>query len=125
MVLTKPSMLTATVGEEIGQQLGAQMISAYRKQNSEDVVSYFIGRNILEQIMAQPGCVGIKFYNAYNEVGEKTLVYVGVNREGADMLTISSVGINGELTSNKGIVADRIKIWPKNPVPSEDWWNFE
>lgn len=118
-------MLTATVGEEIGQQLGAQMISAYRKQNPEDVVSYFIGRNILEEIMAQPGCVGIKFYNAYNEVGEKTLVYVGVNGEGFDMLTISSVGVDGQLNGEKRIVADRIKIWPNNPIPSEEWWNFE
>jgi hypothetical protein len=122
MVLTKPSMLTATVGEEIGQQLGAQMISAYRKQNPEDVMSYFVGRNILEQIMAQPGCVGIKFYNAYNEIGAKTLVYVGVSSDGTDMLTISSVGVNGQFHSEKGIVADRIKL----PDPlATDWWDFE
>src|SRR5687767_3930087 len=119
MVLTKPSNLTATVGEEIGQALGAQMITAYRKQNPEDVLSYFIGRNILEQIMTQPGCVGIKFYNAYNEVGQKTLVYVGVNGEGCDMLTISSVGINGELSSEKGIVADRVRT---PDFPTSGWW---
>ena len=124
MVLTKPSMLTATVGEEIGQQLGAQMISAYRKQNPEDVVSYFIGRNILDQILAQPGCVGLKFYNAYNEVGQKTLVYVGVNREGADMLTISTVGVDGLLSSERGIVADRVTIKPGGFTTTE-WWDFE
>lgn len=123
MVLTKPSMLTATVGEEIGQQLGAQMISAYRKQNPEDVVSYFIGRNILDQILAQPGCVGLKFYNAYNEVGQKTLVYVGVNREGADMLTISTVGVDGAFNSEKGVVADRIRIG--NGSTGFEWWEFE
>ena len=124
MVLTKPSMLTATVGEEIGQQLGAQMISAYRKQNPEDVVSYFIGRNILDQILAQPGCVGLKFYNAYNEVGQKTLVYVGVNREGADMLTISTVGVDGAFNSEKGIVADRIKT-PNDYNPEGNWWDCD
>lgn len=124
MVLTKSSNLTANIGEEIGQALGAQMISAYRKQNPDDVVSYFIGRNILDQIMEQPGCVGIKFFNAYNEDGQKTLVYLGVNGEGHDMLKISSVGVNGQLISLPGIVADRIKL-PDPPSSDFDFWNFD
>jgi hypothetical protein len=120
MVQTKLSKFTANVGEEISLELGAQMVSSYRKANPTDVTSYFIGRNILEQILAQPGCVGIKFYNAYNEAGEKTLVYVGVNAEGDVMLNVSSISVDGQFESGKGIVADRTR----GIVDEENWWEL-
>ena len=98
------------------------MISAYRQENATDTVGYFVGRNILEQVLAQPGCVGIKFYNAYNEAGKKTLVYVGVNAEGNNMLSISSVNANGQFEVKEGIVADRIKEIKDDETA---WWDFE
>lgn len=109
MVQTKLSSFNATVGEEIGQELGAQFISAYRTANPTDVTYYYVGRNILEQVLAQPGCVGMRFYNAYNEAGEKTLVYVGVTAQGNDMLSVTTVSADGQLDVQKGIVADRVK----------------
>lgn len=117
MVHTKLSSCTATAGAEIGLELGAQFISAYRNANPTDVTAYYVGRNILEQILAQPGCVGMRFYNAYNEAGEKTLVYVGVTAEGHDMLRVTTVTPSGELDAQKGIVADRIIIGG-----GEKWW---
>ena len=127
MVQTKPSNLTANIGEEIGFELGAQMISSYRQANSSDVISYYVGRNILEQILAQPGCVGIKFYNAYNEIGEKTLVYVGINKDGNDMINITSINAQGQLDSQKGIVADRAVVVKGTGSIQEDniWWDFQ
>ncbi len=118
MVKTTTKVLSANIGEEIGQELGAEMISSYRNANPADVTSYFVGRNVIEQILAQPGCIGIKFYNAYNEVGEKTLVYVGVNGQGNDMLSVTTINVSGELDSAKGIVADRVKIGQN----IEDFW---
>ena len=122
MVQTKSTALTVNAGEEIGIALGAKMISDYRMSNPNDVTAHYIGRNILLQILAQPGCVGIKFYNAYNETGSKTLVYVGVNAEGNDMLNITTINQSGTLESRQGIVADRV-------IPIKDdentWWSFE
>lgn len=123
MVQTKLSTFTANAGEEIGQELGAQFISAYRNANPSDLTSYYIGRNILDQVLAQPGCVGLRFYNAYNEAGVKTLVYVGVNAQGQDMLNITTVNVTGELDMQKGIVADRIRIGIGGT--SGNWWEFE
>jgi hypothetical protein len=123
MVQTELSKFTANVGEEIGLELGAQFISTYRKANTSDVTSYYVGRNILEQVLAQPGCVGIRFYNAYNEAFEKTLVYVGVNASGSDMLNVTAVNANGQLDICKGIVADRIRIGTGND--NETWWEAE
>lgn len=113
MLQTKPCTrkLNANVGENIGFELGAQMINSYRRQNETDVVSYYVGRNIIEEILAQPGCVGIKLYNAYNEAGEKTLVYVGVDSDGKDMLQFSFVNNAGELIQQPAIVADRIIVF--------------
>ena len=124
MVQTKIAEFTATAGEEIGLELGAQFISAYRKSNPTDVMSYYVGRNILEQVLAQPGCVGIRFYNAYNEIGEKTLVYVGVSAEGTDMLNVTTVNTKGQLELQKGIVADRVIVKPGG-TGEQTWWEFE
>lgn len=129
MIQTKSLALTAAAGEEVGQELGAQMISTYRNANPNDAVGYYIGRNIIEQILAQPGCIGIKFYNAYHENGEKALVYVGVNAQGNDMLQIVTINADGILEANKGIVADRSIPCPGTEIPpsiSEEgnWWEF-
>lgn len=97
----------ATVGEEISHELGAQMIMDYQAANPNDTKSYYIGRNIIEQILAQPGCVGIRFENGYNEEGNKTLVYLGVDNLGSPILELTQVSKNGVLETSKGIVADR------------------
>jgi hypothetical protein len=126
MVQTKMSEFTATAGEEIGLELGAQFISSYRNANPTDVTSYYVGRNILEQVLAQPGCVGMRFYNAYNELNEKTLVYVGVSAEGLDILNVTTVNVNGQLENTKGIVADRLIVKPPPKGTQEtSWWEFE
>ena len=121
MVHTQQTKFTATAGAEIGLELGVQFISAYRNANPTDATAYYVGRTILEQVLAQPGCVGIRFYNAYNEAGEKTLVYVGVNTTGSDMLTVTSVNTEGQLDVQKGIVADRVV---RDDVEENTWWEI-
>src|SRR5687768_16348366 len=99
----------ASIGEEIGLELGTQFIKDFQIANPTETQYYVIGRNIIDQILAQPGCVGLRFYNAYNEVGEKTFVYVGLNEKGNAILEYTCVNNEGMLESNKGVVADRIK----------------
>ena len=97
----------ASIGEEIGLELGTQFIKDYQISNPADVQYYVIGRDIIDEILAQPGCVGMRFYNSYNEMGEKTLVYVGLNSEGNAILEYTCINTNGVLDTRKGIVADR------------------
>lgn len=125
MTQTKLSIRkVAAIGEEIGLELGTQMVKGYQEANPSDVHSYLIGREIIDQILAQPGCVGIKFFNAYNETGEKTLVYVGVDKNANNIIEISTVSENGKLDSQKGIVADRVR--PERTSPrldeAEEWF---
>jgi hypothetical protein len=63
-LLTKRNI--ATIGEEITHELGAELVNNYRKANPNDVNGYMIGKEILNQILAQPGCAGIQFFNAIN-----------------------------------------------------------
>jgi len=120
----------AAIGEEVGLELGTQMVKSYQQANPSDVRSYLIGRNIIDQILAQPGCVGIKFYNAYNENGGKTLVYLGVDQNGTSIVEYKVVSGNGQLDSIAGIVADRIKS-PNESRPrtsiteGDEWWAFD
>jgi hypothetical protein len=119
--LAKPVEL---IGEEIGLDLGKQMVSEYQAANPSDVHFYEIGKNILNQILSQPGCAGIRFYNAYNEAGEKTLVYVGLNSAGKVIFQHTCINNEGVLEANKGIVADRIKTGTGEPIKTSDADNW-
>ena len=130
MTQTKLSSKIASIGEEIGVELGTQMVKGYQQANPSDVHSYLIGRDIIDQILAQPGCVGITFYNAYNEMGKKTLVYVGVDQNGDAIIEYKLVNNIGMLDTAKGIVADRVRertLPGTKPATSEDveYWAFD
>jgi len=97
----------ASIGEEISHELGRTLIKTYQESFPETFTGVLIGRNIIDQILAQPGCVGMRFYNAINEEGQKTLVYVGVDASGKDILKKVVVEKSGAISTVPAIVADR------------------
>jgi hypothetical protein len=118
----------ASIGEDIGLELGTQFIKDYQVANPADAQYYVIGRNILDEILSQPGCVGIRFYNAYNEMGEKTFVYVGLDGDGKGIVEYTCINNEGQLEPHKGIVADRIKRGDngRDSLEEESWnWIFD
>ena len=105
------------VGEDIGLSAGKQMIKAFREANPDATAGYYIGRNILNEILAQPGCVGVNFRKGLNEINQEHLVYTGVDAEGKDILEYSVVINSGDIVTENGIVAD--KIWIVRPLDEE------
>lgn len=97
----------ADVGADIGHEEGYKMVTAFREAHPEAVPGFFIGRNILEQILNQPGCTGITYRKGLNEAGEEHLVYTGVDADGNDILTYSVVTTAGDIQVENGIVADK------------------
>lgn len=95
------------VGEDIGLTEGLKLISAFRNANPEATKGYYIGRNIIEQILSQPDCVGINFRKCLTETNQEHLVYTGVDSDGKDILSYSVVLSNGEIIKQNAIVADR------------------
>jgi hypothetical protein len=104
----------AAVGGEISMETAIEFTKAYAEAHPNENLSYHLGRNIIEQILAQPGCVGMRFYYGYNNEGQKTLVYVGLDANGNDLVKQTMVTENGVMMSEQGVVADLIGLggWP-------------
>lgn len=115
-LITKRPM--SEIGEEVGYEMGTEFISNYRNANPNETLSYVIGKNIIEKILAQPGCEGIHFYNAINEYGKKTLVYVGIDKDGKNIFEYTAVNNEGNITNEGGIVGDR------TDGDGESWWKW-
>jgi hypothetical protein len=107
----------AAVGGEISHETANNFVQAFAKANPNENPAYYLGRNIIEKILAQPGCVGMRFYYGINTEGQKTLVYVGMDANGNDIIRQTMVTENGVMMSEEGITADLIGLgggWPFN-----------
>ncbi len=100
----------AEVGEDIGLTEGIKLVNAFAKANPEVTKGYYIGRNVIDQILSQPGCVGINFRKCLTNLNEEHLVYTGVDADGKDILNFFVVTINGDVVKQNAIVADRVWI---------------
>ena len=100
----------AEVGENIGLNEGRKLINAFRDANPEATTGYYIGRNILGEILAQPGVVGINFRKCLTQDNLEHLVYTGVDESGKDILEYTVVTNTGDLVRQDAIVADKT-IW--------------
>lgn len=119
-VIEQSKSFSPEVGEDIGYELGSKMIKTYFDQNQDDVLASFMGRNMIEAILAQPGVTGIRMFNAINDLGIRQLVLVGVDAQGNNVLNYTTVGDNGEVLKKKGIVADRSRLCPPFCGDSDD-----
>ena|SRR6476469_8967572 len=111
--MTQNELLTtktlAEVGEDVGLAEGVKMIQAFQVSNPDATQGYYIGRKIIEQILAQPGCVGINFRKCLTELNEEHLVYTGVDAGGKDILSYSMVTNSGNIVNETAVVGDRIR----------------
>lgn len=119
---------SAQVGEDVGYEKGAKMIKTNYDQNPDDVLAHFMGRDIIEAILAQPGVAGIRMFYAVNELGLRQLVLTGADENGKNILNYSTVGDDGEIVKNKGIVASGARSCPPycdgstNPQGTGSWY---
>jgi hypothetical protein len=96
-----------SIGEQISHDLAAKMVKDHADKYAEESKAYTIGRDIIENLLAQPGCVGLRFFDSINESGVKTLVYVGIDKKGNNILEYTSVNDLGKLAVTEGMSADR------------------
>jgi hypothetical protein len=108
--LIKEKLNYQAVGEEIPHELAGKMVKDhYDKFTAAESHSFIIGKDILEKTFAQPGCVGVRFYEALNESGNKTLVSVGIDSNGKNIIEFTSVNEHGKITVTEGMVTDRAR----------------
>jgi hypothetical protein len=102
-------LLDETVGEHIGYDLGVKMVKDYHDTYGEGNAQ-FVGKNILENILSQPECIGINIYKGLNENSEKTYVLVGIDKNNNPILQNTRITNTGIFELSEGIVADRNKV---------------
>jgi hypothetical protein len=108
--LIKNEMNVEAIGEEISHELAAKMVKDHHDKHMDDSKSYIIGKTIIDQILSQPGCVGFRIFDALNEAGEKTLVYVGIDSKGKNLLEFSSVNQHGKIVVTEGMIGDKTNV---------------
>lgn len=122
-VIEQQKAYTPEVGKDIGYEAGAKMIKNHYDQNPDDVMAHFMGRNIIDNILAQPGVIGIRMFHGLNELGIRQIVLVGVDKNGQNILEYNTA--DGK---KKAIVADASKACPpycgdgESSGTTSDWW---
>ncbi|MCC6685182.1 MAG: hypothetical protein IT247_08930 [Bacteroidia bacterium] len=75
-----------TEGSAITLNEASTLTANYRAKSRDVVNAIFMGRDLLNQILAQPDCMGIRVYYAFNEVtNQPTMVFVGADAMENDM----------------------------------------
>lgn len=89
-------------GSLITEQKAKDLIDAFQINFPNEIISSFIGKNNVENLLQQEDCVGIRIYNGYDEVERKiSLVLVGVDSNDDELL-------------NDGLIYDDMKVCPPN-----------
>lgn len=100
---------SSSVGEHIGIELGAKMVKSYYDVHPDQAYGHLIGRDIIEKMLAQPGCAGLSIHPAYAKNSTvPTLVLAGVDAEGQEILEYSMICETGNIEMNEGLIVDKI-----------------
>jgi hypothetical protein len=76
---------TGDEGEKFPLETAAEWTANYRKNNPNGIKAHFFGMNIIKEILAQEGCVGIRSYYALDDNGVQQLIMVGVDKDENDL----------------------------------------
>jgi hypothetical protein len=93
-----------TIGQQISFEAGEEMVKNFFDKNADQAHATFVGREMIEALLAQPNCSGIALLPAYNAEGTQQSVLVGVDEIGNPILNFNTVNANGQLIANEGSV---------------------
>jgi len=81
-------MFTGKENHRITLEQAQQMLAAHRKSPgaaADGPWCEFFGREAIEKLLAQDGCVGIRIYHGRNDKGQRALVLVGATTDGSNL----------------------------------------
>lgn len=94
-----------TEGKEITLSEGAALTATYRDINPNETKGHFIGKDLLNRMLGQTDCMGIRIYHGIDSNGDRQLVIVGADSNEDDIL---------------GIVADQLVGCPQKCGTAND-----
>lgn len=80
------SGVDGTIGDPIDLATAQHWAANYRESNPDETLGHYFGFEIIQQILSQTDCVGIRIYYAIDDAGEKKLILVGVDSSGENLL---------------------------------------
>ncbi|MBD2768075.1 hypothetical protein IC235_09250 [Hymenobacter sp. BT664] len=78
---------TGAEASPLDLRTAARWTATERRQNPDQARAFFFGRDIIERILAQPGCMGLRVHYAIDpSTGQRHLLIVGADAEQNDQL---------------------------------------
>lgn len=141
--IEKQTLVTGKEGKAISVSVATEWTRNYRDRNPGATVSHHFGHEIIEQIISQNDCVGLRMYyandagltgwqkfmygignffiKASGDAGRKHIILTGVGCDGADQLPANGVVAQGDsmFSANGGggdsTVGDQSQPCPGSP----------
>lgn len=76
------STVPASAGSEITMAEAVSWTAVYREQNPNRLRAEYFSKSVIEDLLTQNGCLGIRIYKAIDDDNQECLVLVGVNSTG-------------------------------------------
>jgi len=74
--------------QSISFQDALGLIKTYERIAASDaVIAQYFGKDIVDKILAQPGCVGVRMYYGKHANGKAGVLLIGVDQYGKDIVT--------------------------------------
>ncbi len=84
---------TGTEDHDISYEDAEKLIDNYTSSHPNEIRAHFFGRDIIEKILKQNGCVGIRIYYAQKDDGTPNLVLIGTDANQKDITqTVGELG---------------------------------
>lgn len=100
--ITEPDF-NGSEGDPIDLATALNWTAHYRETTDpDDIQAHFFGSEILQQLLNESGCVGIRVYYAVDDAGAKKLILVGVDSHGENLLPATG----GKVEGGGNILAD-------------------
>lgn len=78
-------------GASINPNTAGNWTRNFRDNSTKGNNAHFFGRDILEQLLAEEGAMGIRFYYGLNDKNERQLLAVAADAEENDLLENDSI----------------------------------
>jgi len=95
--------ITPNTGGPISLPQAIQWTTNFRSTNANAVKAHFFGEVIINQILSQPGCIGLRLYNAIDDNNEPKILLVGVDANGDDMTNDTIADFSAPCPSQCGL----------------------
>jgi hypothetical protein len=94
--------------QRISLEAAVALTQRYRKAAPSSEHGGFYWGDHIDQVLRQPGCVGIRYYHGLGEDGSYQIVLVGVDGEGNDIVKVEGSG-SGRVTRAVAKLAARVQ----------------